>query len=401
MAHSRAGRRAPAPARHATDPVELVPHPVTVRPADPLNPELARRSRAAGLVITALAAVVLTAWLGFDHVLEPALAADFLTFRLLGDVPILLCLLLLWRHPVGRRHPGALTAAALAVVQLEVAWMVVRVDHLELYLMGFCMALYCSGTLLADRTRWTGGLIALSWAALAGAALTAPTPVSPSDLIAAVFILGTAALISLLAHHRRWQLAVGQLAARMRLEQEQARTQTLLERLERLSNEDALTGLANRRRWDEGLAAACARAAHGGPPFAVMLVDVDHFKQINDAFGHPAGDATLRALADLLRAHVRTGDLAARIGGDELAVLLPGADLDRAVRLAEQLRAAAQLLQPSRPAAGPTGVSLSMGVASTAHSGTGAEALLAAADAQLYLAKQTRNAVRAAQPTRS
>jgi diguanylate cyclase (GGDEF)-like protein len=359
----------------------------------PLLPELARRSRATGLLVTALATLVATVWAGFDQVLEPVWADSFLTVRLLGDVPMLTCLWLLWRRPVGRRHPGALAFGALAVVQVEVAWMVVRVAHLEYYLLGFSLALYCSGTLLTDRPRWTGALIGTSWAALAVAALTAPAPVSRGELVAASFFLGTASLVSMLAHHRRWQLAVGELAARLRLEQEQDRTRALLVRLERLSNQDPLTGLANRRRWDDELARACARAAHGSQQLTLLLLDVDHFKRINDEYGHPAGDAALRALADLLRAHVRPGDLAARIGGDELAVLLPGADLDRAVILAEQLREAAQLLRPEGFRA--TGVSVSMGVATSGLSGADPEALLAAADTQLYLAKQTRNAVRA------
>jgi diguanylate cyclase (GGDEF)-like protein len=359
----------------------------------PLLPEMTRRSRATGLTITALATVVATVWVGFDSVLEPAWAGPFLVLRLLGDVPMLICLWLLWRRPVGRRHPGALTTAALAVVQLEVAWMVVRVEHLELYLLGFTLALYCSGTLSSDRTRWTGALAGISWAALVGAAATAPAPPSAGDLVGAAFFLGTATLVTVLAHHRRWELAVGELAARLRLERERERTQALLVRLERLSNEDPLTGLANRRRWDDELARACARAARGGSPVTLVLIDVDHFKQINDQFGHPAGDAALRALADLLRASVRGGDLAARIGGDELAVLLPGADLDGAVSLAERVRAAAHLLEPEGFRS--TGISISMGVASSTVSGPDPEALLAAVDAQLYLAKQTRNAVRA------
>ncbi|WP_448615104.1 GGDEF domain-containing protein [Modestobacter sp. URMC 112] len=153
------------------------------------------------------------------------------------------------------------------------------------------------------------------------------------------------------------------------------------------------TGLANRRRWDAGLAAACAATGSEGEPLSVVLIDVDHFKQVNDRLGHAAGDALLRDLTALLRDRVRAGDLAARIGGDELAVLLPGADVDRAVQLAEELRAGAQLLWPQgfdRP-----GVSVSLGVASSTGSGSDPDALLAAADAQLYLAKGTRNAVRA------
>jgi diguanylate cyclase (GGDEF)-like protein len=384
---------APLPVPQGPPTVDRVADDPPVDPRGPLLPEQLSRSRATGLTITALATLVATVWLGFDRAVEPSWASTFLLARLIGDMPMLTCLWLLWRRPVGRRHPAALTTAALAVVQIEVAWMVVRVEHLELYLLGFTLALYCSGTLSSDRTRWTGLLAGISWVALAAAAVTAPAAPSWGDLAGAGFFLATATLVSVLAHHLRWRLAVGELAARRHLERERERTRLLLIRLEALSNEDPLTGLANRRRWDAELARVCARVAHGDPPVALVLLDVDHFKQINDRYGHPAGDAVLRALADLLRGRVRGGDLAARIGGDELAVLLPGADLGRAVRLAEQLREAAQLLRPE--GFGAAGVSVSMGVASSAVSGAEPEALLAAADAQLYLAKQTRNAVRA------
>jgi diguanylate cyclase (GGDEF)-like protein len=358
-----------------------------------LQGELTDRSRTSALLLVTLAACVLPAWAGFDRALEPALAPTFLAVRLVSLVPMLAALGLLAFRPVGRRHPGLLTYLALSVVQLDVAWMTVRVEHVEAYLLGFSLSLYASGALLADRPRWTATLAGTSWAALGFAVVTAPAPVAPEDLAAMFSFLATATLASTLGHVRRHQLATREFEARVRLEAEQRRTDQLLVQLERLSNEDPLTGLANRRRWDAGLAEACAEVRNGDGRLALLLIDVDHFKMINDGYGHPAGDATLCALADLLRARVRPGDLAARIGGDELAVLLPGADLGRAVRLAEQLRAAAQLLRPE--GCGTTGVSLSMGVAASGVSGLDPEALLAAADAQLYLAKQTRNAVRA------
>ena len=357
-----------------------------------LHAELADRSRSSALLLVALATSVLLAWSGFDHALEPDLAPTFLAVRLVSSVPMLFLLWLLVARPAGRRHPGRLAYLALTVVQLDVAWMCVRVDHLEAYLLGYSLALYASGALLSDRARWTHALAGTSWLALGAAILTAPTGLTPTELAAASCFLATVTLAACLAHHRRWQLAHAELTARLRLEEEQRRTAELLVRLEQLSNEDPLTGLANRRRWDAGLAAACS-AAGADAPLSVVLIDVDHFKQVNDRLGHAAGDALLRDLAALLRSRVRADDLAARLGGDELAVLLPGAGVDRAVRLAEEVRAEAQLLWPEgfdRP-----GVSVSLGVASSTDSGSDPDALLAAADAQLYLAKGTRNAVRA------
>jgi diguanylate cyclase (GGDEF)-like protein len=296
-------------------------------------------------------------------------------------------------RPVGKRHAGALAIAGLTVIQAEIAWMVVQVQHVEVYLLGFTLCLHGSGALLADRPRWTAVLIGTTAASLTAAVALESTPVPAQLPPSAAYFLATGAVVALLTHHRRWRLAQGELAARLRFEAEQQRTGELLVQLERLSHEDSLTGLANRRRWDAGLADACARARDDGTPLAVVLIDVDHFKVVNDRHGHAAGDALLRALADVLRRRVRSTDLAARIGGDEFAVLLPGADLDRAVRLAEQLRSAAQLLRPE--GVDPDAVSVSLGVAAGAGVAADPDALLAAADAQLYLAKLTRNAVRA------
>jgi diguanylate cyclase (GGDEF)-like protein len=362
-------------------------------PVPSLTGELAARARASALLLVALAAVVLPVWAGFDRALEPTLAPTFLLVRLASLVPVLTALLLLAVAPVGRRHPGLLAFLALSVVQVDVAWMLVRVQHLEAYLLGLSLALYASGALLADRPRWTAALAGTSWAAVTLAVVTAPTPMSGEHLAAVVFYLATLTLCATLAHLRRQQLATRELSARVRLEDEQARSGELLLALDRLSNEDALTGLANRRRWDAGLAAACTAAREDGGPIALLLIDVDHFKLVNDRHGHAAGDATLRELATLLRGQVRDTDLAARIGGDELAVLLPGAELDRAVGLAERLRTGARALRPFGE--DPDGVSVSLGVATAAGAAADPDALLAAADAQLYLAKQTRNTVRA------
>jgi diguanylate cyclase (GGDEF)-like protein len=188
-----------------------------------------------------------------------------------------------------------------------------------------------------------------------------------------------------------------ELSARVRLEHEQERGRVLLAQLERLSHEDPLTGLANRRRWDAELAGTCAEARRHGSVVGVVLLDIDHFKRVNDRHGHAGGDEALRAVADLLRSRVRAGDLVARLGGDELAVLMPGADLDRAVELAERLRGEATALRPSGFEAGE--LSLSLGVAAV----TGTQAfpleLMSQADVQLYRAKITRNAVGAAERT--
>jgi diguanylate cyclase (GGDEF)-like protein len=269
--------------------------------------------------------------------------------------------------------------------------MVPRVAHVEFYLLGFTLALFASGCLMVARPLWTGALVGVTWAAFGVAVLTAPTSMPVHDVIASGFYLATASGVGVVAHHQRYRLTTRESTARTRLEEEQGRTRALLARLDRLSHEDPLTGLANRRRWDVELAEACAAARRAGTSLAVVLADVDHFKEVNDLHGHGAGDEALRLIADVLTSRVRAGDVVARLGGDELAALLPGTDLGRAVALAEELRAAA--LELTLPGAGPGTLTLSLGVAVASGRDALPERLTVEADAHLYRAKASRNSV--------
>jgi diguanylate cyclase (GGDEF)-like protein len=152
------------------------------------------------------------------------------------------------------------------------------------------------------------------------------------------------------------------------------------------SRRDPLTGLANRRAFDEELAREVARAARTGAPLAVVVLDVDRFKAVNDGHGHPAGDGVLREVATRAGAALRRGDLAARIGGEEFALLLPGADLAGAVELAGRVRAAVAA-RPIPAGAAALAVTVSLGCAALAP-GEAPEALVARADARLYEAKR-------------
>ena len=257
------------------------------------------------------------------------------------------------------------------------------------YLLGFSLALYASGCVMGGRPRWTGAVVATTWLALAAALLTAPIALSGRDLSAAGFYLSTASVIGMVGHTRRERLNRREQLARERLGHEQDHTRNLLLQLERLSHEDSLTGLANRRRWDTELEAACAHTRANGPPTSVLLIDIDRFKDINDSKGHGAGDQTLRDVATLLIGRVRERDLVARLGGDEYGVLLRDTEAVGAAELAEQLRAAIHRL---RPAADDT-LSVSVGVAAAAGEEAQPDQLMTRADAQLYRAKTTRNAI--------
>lgn len=163
-------------------------------------------------------------------------------------------------------------------------------------------------------------------------------------------------------------------------------------RLETLAIEDSLTGLANRRRFDERLKEEWARAYRDRSSLALLMIDVDHFKAYNDEYGHPAGDACLRVVARILAAEMlRTGDLAARYGGEEFAMLLPGTDAAGCARIGERIREAihqAGLVHASSPLSGCVTVSLGGAVCRPTFERTaGAASLVEAADRALYAAK--------------
>ena len=150
---------------------------------------------------------------------------------------------------------------------------------------------------------------------------------------------------------------------------------------------DELTGLANRRRVFEALAAAGARMARGGTT-AVLVLDLDRFKEINDSLGHAVGDALLREVGPRLSRHLRAGDLLARIGGDEFVVLADGLDDDGARALAERL--CATLQRPFRLAGTALTVDASVGIALGPRDSAQAEELLQLADLAMYSAKAGR-----------
>lgn len=168
--------------------------------------------------------------------------------------------------------------------------------------------------------------------------------------------------------------------------------------IRRLLTTDHLTGASNRAYFFDKAAAGLARHERTGRPLSVIMLDVDNFKQVNDNFGHPAGDAVLRALVRCCRACLHEDETLCRLGGEEFAVLLPDADLAEAMRTAELMRQAVAT-ELSGGTTLPVGVTISLGCATVGEQADGIDGLLRLADEAMYRAKRAgRNQVMAATP---
>lgn len=161
-----------------------------------------------------------------------------------------------------------------------------------------------------------------------------------------------------------------------------------VERMQEMATHDGLTGCINRIAFDAMLVNALQRGVRAGEPVSLVMLDLDHFKAVNDQFGHRAGDAVLRSFADIVRANLRTSDVLARVGGEEFAVILPGTDAVGAAHAAESVRAAVQSACVNNPQGGIIRVTVSAGVAcAQGKSPIGADQLYQRADGALYRAK--------------
>jgi diguanylate cyclase (GGDEF)-like protein len=212
---------------------------------------------------------------------------------------------------------------------------------------------------------------------LTGVSLVAPTLLlgqawGRSGIDAAAIGIGSIAL---------FLLVVARMSGLIRQVEQQAA------QLETLAQHDPLTGAANRRAWDRTLPVEMDRARRAATPLAVALLDLDHFKQFNDTYGHQAGDRLLRSATEAWRSLLRPSDLLARYGGEEFAVLLPSSTLGQAVEIVDRLRQATPLAQ-----------TFSAGVALW-HGAETSDQVVARADKALYRAKQAgRNRVLPAEP---
>jgi diguanylate cyclase (GGDEF)-like protein len=168
---------------------------------------------------------------------------------------------------------------------------------------------------------------------------------------------------------------------------------------ERRAQSDALTGVLNRRSLLERLDGACLRARARGLPIALLFIDLDHFKQINDTYGHPAGDACLKAIIGPIQSELRQSDVIGRYGGEEFVVILSSADAAAAQPIAERIRQRVAEISVTG-FGGPIHLTCSIGIATSDMLGVWGEHLIARADEAVYAAKRCgRNCVQIAAPT--
>ncbi len=374
--------------------------------------EAAFQSDCFGLRRTMLAGMAVIGLLGYfvvshnDAVVLPDLLPYLETMHRLtlwgGGVSLVLALLVSLRWRLGWLFE-ALTALNTVVLSLVIAWMGntsradTAVSHTAIVI-GVVMYACIAARL---RFYWALGccsLTVISYAALVHGHTPWQTLVAQANLTLLLMTTIFTLVVNYAFEHaerRNWLLRQMERHQRARMLDE-----TL--RLQRLSTEDPLTGLANRRQFDVDLQRAWARAAAGHQPLSLVLLDVDHFKAYNDSHGHPEGDVCLQQLAGVLaQCASRHHGLAARLGGEEFALLLPQQRGAAAAQVAQALcEAVAALQRPHHASPVAPHITISLGVAEARpRRDARPQAVLLDADAALYQAKGTgRNRVCMAPP---
>jgi diguanylate cyclase (GGDEF)-like protein len=286
---------------------------------------------------------------------------------LLGLAAVLAVALALWRYR--RLHLAAWGAVAIVAAALLIY--VALIGHRYSGLVWICVfpgfALFALG---ARRGIWsTGAFLVL----LSGVLAWRAPQWTPVEFGLAAGLNLAVALACLAAQVLFYEIS---------RQEVQAMLQRHRDELQRLSTTDALTGLPNRLRLNQVLAGELARVDRGGPGFSVVLMDLDHFKRVNDVHGHVIGDEVLKVMGEILRREHRAGDCAGRWGGEEFLVVCPNSSDEEALALAERIRAAVE----AHPFPSVGQLTVSLGVASHCL-GESAELLLDRADSALYAAK--------------
>lgn len=370
------------------------------RPSEIHERYLAERriSTRASIVAGGVVAIVgLPSWALFDYIVSPDQAWVFTQIRLVATA-LMVCLFGLLFTPFGRRRPELVGLGLVATVDIAIALLIVQLDANHAgYALGMSLVIYASALLLVWPFVYTAALAAIGGVALTIGWLTIGDGATTAEIATVAFYLVTASVIALWGQILRDQTAWREFQARAELESEQARSRELVDRLDRLSRQDALTGLANRRAWDAAMERECGRAARSGHSLSILVCDLDNLKEINDNFGHAMGDVVLKEVAGLLSSRARGTDLVARLGGDEFGILSPDTDLLGAASLAEEVRSLVEREQPGGPGLGP--VTVSIGCADWEGGDDSAATLMLRADRRLYTAKARRNVVCAGDPS--
>ncbi len=338
--------------------------------------ELQERHRRQNRLAAVFGVLAYALFAGLDHAVGGAHWHELWLIRLGITLPLLAVLLSGLLVPaIGGRYAGPLVAGALMIAGLGIVAMnaCLPANAENLYFTGLMLVILYAHTFFRVDFRWpTLATILLFFVYLGTAVFIRPIP--PAHLAASVsFYLSITGIMA----YTGWFL-----------ERQQRQAFLLQHQLRLQAHTDELTGLANRRAFLRHLEDEWRRALRTGARLSLLLVDLDHLKQINDMGGHAAGDQALRQLAAALKGQARRpGDLAARLGGDEFALFLSGASQRHAYRIAKQLAQGLGSLpaQDDRPGRALTA---SVGLATTAPSpATSQEDLLRAADKALYEAK--------------
>jgi len=347
--------------------------------------EMKPEVRRSGVALAIYVILIFPSWWLFDLVFASEYAIPFLTLRLLGTLPALISLPILRGHRWGKTHPQIFIFSYMLIPEICIACMLPYTgSSLSVYLLGYSIIIYTIPFFLYSR------VASLAFIAVSLVAPFVTFAINGSLDFRTCTVLGchlgtTAALASLaVAVNYRYKFQV--FMSRRELLSEKATTNKLMKQLQHRSNHDELTGLANLRKWREEL----GRYWETQSSFAVALIDIDFFKRVNDGFGHHLGDEVLIAIADVLKSLTHEQHFAARLGGDELAMLLRSSDDDAELLGYELLERVRELRFASEP---DLRVSISIGIAFKTPYLDDSSELVKLADQRLYYAKEKKNRV--------
>ena len=332
------------------------------------------------------------AWLSFEgattlppHQAEPLRLVAWL------DLAAMAFFAVMWafrKYLVPHAKLGQITPSLLALVCLLIAglWSYLAqwfMPSVTLYALGCCFV----GTLLLMRPAVTLLIYGLSFAAMCWA--LGQSPVGGLLLATERLYAGFASVLGVVLSMVLWHRFATAELLRIKVQAQRQQLEAQNHQLESMAMHDALTGLLNRRAFETQAGLAISRARRDGSGLAALMLDLDHFKRINDQYGHPAGDAVIKFTADVLAGSVRDTDLVARVGGEEFMVLLPGTSPQAALEVAEKIRQRVMHTPQALNATEHIDISVSVGVACFAPGKMCSfEKLYAQADQALYEAKR-------------